>query len=395
MKALISWSIFSLNFFPLSSSSPSLPCFPPAVVLKMKPLIDGHPPDQIPFKRAKLSTASPADNPPHDQVSSVPSGVFPEPSRSQNRNRRANSPPQDQTLFKTPKSRGAVHRLSNFPSNFPPTFYDNLSRIRLTRRALQELDRRNDNLPPPKLTAQQKHTEDFAVAVGKGGPDLARFARTGGPDLSDLQGYPEPISTAHTMASTSSSVTSKRVSAGSVRTYSTKATTVSHKSKRSSAYDANFGQHCIDHHIYPPTAFEDFQDKNATRSEGTVMRTVVPLITGDVDIPNEGHLPFNNLASITNDTTVNPVPDFFDGAHPGALNKKVGIPVAPNFFLEVKGLGGTLGVAEGQSYFLNEFIYNSKAYIFSLTLFNGYFILYIYYFIIFIKSEKNFKYYII
>lgn len=75
------------------------------------------------------------------------------------------------------------------------------------------------------------------------------------------------------------------------------------------------------------------------------MRTVVPIITGDFDIPNEGHLSFYNLASITDNTIVNPVLNFFDGAYPGTvdkklrddlyetiiLNKEAEIPVAPNF----------------------------------------------------------------
>ncbi len=158
------------------------------------------------------------------------------------------------------------------------------------------------------------------------------------------------------MASASSSVTSKRVSAGSGRTQSTKATTVSSKSRRSSAYDANFEQHLIDHNIYPPlydfpddrtppkpanwaeirqvlkvprgslspsripeSAFEDFQRKNKTKFEGTVMRNVVPLLVGKAKIPNEGNLPFTNLDSLTDNTTVNPVPDFFDGARAGDL----------------------------------------------------------------------------
>ncbi|KAI1865945.1 uncharacterized protein JN550_007923 [Neoarthrinium moseri] len=409
---------------------------------RKRPRIDNHPPDQVPSKRAKLSGVYPVDGPPHDQAPfdrTIPNGVFPKPSRSPNRKRRTTDPLQDQPPLKKPKSRGAVHRASSFPSEF----YDNLSKVWLTRRALQEVDRRNDSLSLPKLPAHQKHIRDLAQTIKEGGSDLARFARTGGPDLSDLQGCPEPISTAHTMASISSSVTSKRVSAGSVRTQSTEVTTVSNRSRRSSAYDANFRQHCIDYHIYPPvykfpdgtrppkpanfeeirqalktprrslspsvvpdTAFDDFQDKNATRSEGTVMRTVVPLIIGNSDILNEGHLPFTNLASITDNTIVNPIPDFFDGAHPEAVNKKVredldeiiiptkkgGVPIAPNFFLEAKGPGGSIEVAMGQAvldgahgahsmhalqnYLMDEPVYDGNAYAFTSTLLDGYLKLY-------------------
>ena len=82
---------------------------------------------------------------------------------------------------------------------------------------------------------------------------------------------------------------------------------------------------------------------------------------GNSTIPNEGQILFKNLDSITNNTTVNPVPDFFDGARPGDLDRKVredldkiiilikkaGVPVAPNFFLEAKSSGGTVEVADG------------------------------------------------
>jgi hypothetical protein len=59
--------------------------------------------------------------------------------------------------------------------NFPAEFWDNLDRIWLTPRALREFDRRNRL--QPTLLAPKQHTTD-----------LARFARGGGPDTSDLRG---------------------------------------------------------------------------------------------------------------------------------------------------------------------------------------------------------------
>lgn len=144
-----------------------------------------------------------ADNPLHDQVPTTnthPSDVFPEPSRLQNCKKRPNDSLQDQIPWKKSKSSGAVHR----PWNFPPEFYDNLSKVWLTPRALQELNRRNESLSLPTRTVDQQCIEDLPLA-----------ARKGGPDLRDLQG------------------------------------TASSKSRRSSAYDANFEQHLIDHDIYP------------------------------------------------------------------------------------------------------------------------------------------------
>ena len=71
------------------------------------------------------------------------------------------------------KSRGRLHG----PSNFPPEFWDNLSKVWLTRRALRELDRRNCTRPAPGPAAPAVHTTDRAC-----------FARHGGPDLRHLRG---------------------------------------------------------------------------------------------------------------------------------------------------------------------------------------------------------------
>ncbi len=218
----------------------------------------------------------------------------------------------------------------------------------------------------------------------------------------------------------------------------TKVTTVSSKSRRSSAYDANFERLLLDCHIYPPfyklpsgrlapkpnnfdeirralrvaraslspsivpeAAFENFQFMNTTKSEGTVMRSIVPSLAGNLDIPNEGHLPFLNLDSITGNTTVNPVPDFFDGASPEAVDKQVRddldkiiiptkhatVPIAPNLFLEAKSPGGTDDVAMRQAmlngghgltimhalknYLKEQPVYDGNAYAFSATFVAG------------------------
>ncbi|KAL2752964.1 hypothetical protein ACRALDRAFT_1072748 [Sodiomyces alcalophilus JCM 7366] len=54
---------------------------------------------------------------------------------------------------------------------------------------------------------------------------------------------------------------------------------------------------------------------------------------------------------MTRNTTVNPNPDFFDGAHPDAVDQevrealdKIIIPTAPNLFLEAKSSAGTFDV---------------------------------------------------
>ena len=127
------------------------------------------------------------------------------------------------------------------------------------------------------------------------------------------------------------------------------------------------------------------------------MSRVVPMIAGTAEIPNEGHIPFTNFDSMTNETTVKLVPDYYDGAlakdiHAKVrhdLNKKVmptkhpKDPVAPNFFLEAKALMGGVDVGRRQachdgaygaramhslqSYGNDEPVYENNAYTFSST----------------------------
>ncbi|KEY64855.1 hypothetical protein S7711_10778 [Stachybotrys chartarum IBT 7711] len=285
----------------------------------------------------------------------------------------ADEPPQEHRPSKKIRAGGTAQS----PSNFTPEFWDNLSKVWLTPRALRELDRRNDAQPAAKPPAPALYTTD-----------LARFARRGGPDLRHLRGCPQPRDARLKMSSSHSSNSSRR-------TKSTKATTISSKARRSSAYDDNFEQHLTDHNIYLPlrnpqapkpdledtrlllsasrpslspsrfddSAFEDLLQKNETKSEGTIMRNVIPIIAGNTNILNEGSLPFTNFESLTESLTVNAVPDFFDGAPPGDVDKRMredlsqmivptkhaNVPVAPNFFLEAKAPGGGADVARRQA----------------------------------------------
>ncbi|KAI1148203.1 hypothetical protein F4825DRAFT_434825 [Nemania diffusa] len=309
-------------------------------------------------------------------------------------------------------------RRHHYSSNFSPEFWDNLSKVWLTPRALRQLDWRNSI----RLATKPTISEDIYSK------DLARFARHGGPDLRHLRGCPEP--SPNTMASNHSSESSRP----SRNTKTTNATSISSKARRSSAYDDDFEQHLIDHSIYlegyeypedrgtpepgnlaqirqgllatraslspsrvPDSIFRDFRQKNKTKSEGTVMRNVIPLIAGSADIPNEGHLPFTNLESLTNETTVKPAPDYFDGARMKDVHTQVrhdltktiiptkhaDVPVAPNFFLEAKAPRGGADVAlrqagyDGaygahamhglQNYGKEEPVYDNNAYAFSST----------------------------
>ncbi len=197
-------------------------------------------------------------------------------------------------------------------------------------------------------------------------------------------------------------MSSNRSFASSSRqTQSTKATSVSSKGKRSSAYDKDFEQNLIDHSVYVEgyeytddrstpepndlvdvvqgmsdpraslspsrfsvSAFKNFKQANSrVISEGKVMADILPTIRGNAGIPSEGNLPFSNLASITDGTTVDAVPDLYDGSYPKEISKVVRqnlskmitptshgrAPVAPNFFVEVKAPRGGADVAKRQA----------------------------------------------
>jgi hypothetical protein len=179
------------------------------------------------------------------------------------------------------------------------------------------------------------------------------------------------------------------------------ATSASSKTRKSSAYDKDFEQHYIDNRIYPegyeysddrqtpepgdldelyqrllqprsslspsrftPSDFRDFKRTNArVIDEGDVMRHVFPIIAGDSDILNKENLQFTRLDSMTGGVTVDPKPDFYDGARLEDIDKSVReelgpyiiptrhrtAPVAPNFFVEVKGPNGAADVAKRQA----------------------------------------------
>jgi len=71
------------------------------------------------------------------------------------------------------------------PRHRPATFWDTLSKVRLTRGALREFDRRNveEKVQPPCTL-----TPNVEYPTGRARLRLKRFARGGGSDLSHLRG---------------------------------------------------------------------------------------------------------------------------------------------------------------------------------------------------------------
>ncbi|KAI1974678.1 hypothetical protein LOZ53_003380 [Ophidiomyces ophidiicola] len=259
-------------------------------------------------------------------------------------------------------------------------YWDNLSKIWLTRDALEELDRRNSasssiSGPPHshhrpftrQLQARLKRryqtlTPDSLIDLQPESlSEIRRFSRRGGPDLSDLRNVPGPhIPFSQSMSANSSHSRSRKRRAGSPSDSSNNKTT---KTTSTTAYNRNFEQKLIDNGVYPkgyeypdgrvpakpnnweeinerlrqprsslsPSKFceKDFQkferaDTNASK-EKPVTSFVVPTIDGDIDDPKcvGGDYPFGNLAPLTDGTLANAKPDHFFGARPEQLKPEI------------------------------------------------------------------------
>ncbi|KAF2763027.1 hypothetical protein EJ05DRAFT_481878 [Pseudovirgaria hyperparasitica] len=271
------------------------------------------------------------------------------------------------------------------PSLPPPAFWDDLSKIWLTKRALRELDRRNIQAAPslprsPQRRDRRPVASKFVAGQNRNCPathyaahyirlckpetlkDIKLFARNGGPDLSDVRNYPEAIPSSTPTMSPSRSRSRGR-QRGSATAPSTKATTDTTRTKSTGVYDRNFQQNLIDYSIYPseyihpaghaapnprnwrtinqrlvqrrpslsPSKFgdEDYKgfmqaDANASK-EKQVSESVIPIIEGKVRDAKcrSGGIPFTNLDPLTNGTLKPGNPDLYYGARPEQLSRAV------------------------------------------------------------------------
>lgn len=99
--------------------------------------------------------------------------------RPQNQKRQSvEEPPRN-----NPPAKRVETAMPNERDNYPPEFWDDLSRVWLTPRALRECDRRN-RTPSASFTAPQVHSTAPKVHSA----ELAQFAKHGGPDLRDIRG---------------------------------------------------------------------------------------------------------------------------------------------------------------------------------------------------------------
>ena len=164
-------------------------------------------------------------------------------------------------------------------------------------------------------------------------------------------------------------------------------TNTTQKIAKSTAYDKAFEQHLQDHGIFlrndyskkpnnleqinaalgkrrrslSPSQFTDddfmkFRQMNDDAfTEDDVKATVLPFILGATNIPASRNVVFKNLAPLTNGTIANNQADYYEGSRPAELEKRVrddlgryivpstdtSRPCLPNFFVEIKGPGGS------------------------------------------------------
>jgi len=190
---------------------------------------------------------------------------------------------------------------------------------------------------------------------------------------------------------------------GSTSTLDTEPTTKTTTTKSTGPYDRAFQQHLIDGGVYPhayeypdgrvPAKPNNWEDINRRLSqprpslspskfseeayekfiradahafkERQIAESVIPVIEGNIRDAKciSGGIPFTNLDHLTNGTLAPGNPDRYYGARPEQLDRRVrtdlsghiipstqhDLPIAPNFFLEVKGPDGSAAVAKRQA----------------------------------------------
>ncbi|KAF4467340.1 glyoxylate reductase [Fusarium albosuccineum] len=332
---------------------------------------------------------------------------------SQNRKRqRAGEPPA-----KNAKTRSEAELEAWESWEYPPEFYDRLSKISL-------------NISPSAGILS------YTICP----QDIARFARHGGPNLCNLRGYPYPPGDRlHPVAiSASRSSQSRRTKyTNPASTFPTSAT----MEIKTTPYNRDFDLHLTKHLVHPVNssqkpdleeviaaiaiqrrslspsqfsngAFKAFKASNTqAKDEANVLANVIPAILGPSPANRfcARNTVFRNLEPLTDSTIVAPKPNIYYSARPEQLARParnelashiipstmLDKPMAPNFFIEVKGPDGKPAVAirqaryDGavrsramhslQNYGIGEPQYDNKPYTFSSAYQDGILKLYAHY----------------
>ncbi|KAK8106991.1 uncharacterized protein PG998_009004 [Apiospora kogelbergensis] len=288
------------------------------------------------------------------------------------------------------------------PTRPPPSFWDDLPELYLERSALRELDRRNqeqieriESRKGPvtrcaaaleRLTPADEYLQDPDVLAA-----VKRFARVGGPDLTDLRGYYITEEASLPRRQTADMDDPLR-SESSARTKST------------GPYNRHFLEHLKNNSIYPPLhrfhdgtkvpkpfnigkiqttlqerrgsvssvtpgfTDDDFDDfcywQETARTEVMVFSDLKSYLDKDKenDKTTDAEIFFFNLDPITNGQITAAKPDYFCYSEKseidGPIVKAIGnliLPsrrysyALPNFFIEAKGPQGNAAVAKRQA----------------------------------------------
>ncbi|KHJ32933.1 hypothetical protein EV44_g3076 [Erysiphe necator] len=303
------------------------------------------------------------------------------------------SPQLNQTCPK-PLKRHRQKLLKEPSLYFTSKYWDRLPRPHLTKNALKELNYRNRQLESPISTPQTypELSPDLLEA-------LRQIAREGGPDLTDLRGFPEPFD--DTMESYEQGQSSRS-------TLWTRPSGTVRKTKTTGPYDRDFAsileasgiysdpyigpekpfsivptninemieradqpRASVSAETYQESRFQKFRRVIAYANfETEVVASVVPTLeaeNGSEKLENS-NITFSNLAPLIDGGLDHIVlsktsPDLFYGSSFECLDERIRQnlssqvlpkldiekPIAPNFFLELKGPEGHQRVADRQA----------------------------------------------
>ncbi|GBF64249.1 hypothetical protein TMEN_6938 [Trichophyton mentagrophytes] len=214
-----------------------------------------------------------------------------------------------------------------------PAYWDTLSKIWLTKDALEELDRRNrafsSTLAPHPLISCKPES------LSK----IKRLSRQGGPDLSDLRNFPDPYISCYQLMSTNSSGRQKRRAGTPLEGSNTNTKTT--KTTSTSAYNRNFEQKLIDYGFYPkgyeypdgrvpgkPNNWEEIierlvQPRPSLSPSRFSEREFQIFEREDTNASKEKLVTTTVLPIINDGTLVNAKPDYFVGARPEQLKPEI------------------------------------------------------------------------